>query len=288
MKILVLGAGGMVGHVMTIRLMELGHEVVGIARRNLDFCQCCTLDVTDEISLKSIICTGNYDAVVNSIGVLPSNIIRNIANGIWINSYLPHMLKMITENTKIRIIHLSTDCVFNGHGFGNYKETDFPDATDYYGRSKSLGELVDNKNLTLRTSVIGPDINENGSGLFHWFMKQSQSINGFKKAIWTGVSTIVLAEAVDKALTQKIAGVYQLVNNETISKYDLLLLFNRLRKKPIKIIKDESFSINKSLICTRSDFEFYVPPYSTMVSGMGRWIHDHKQYYPYYDIEVTI
>lgn len=286
MRILILGAGGMAGHVIAVRLAELGHHIVGIARRELDFCPCRVLDVTEEDALKQIIETGAFDAIVNAVGILPKGIHADPANGIWINAYLPHMLETVTKDMETRVIQLSTDCVFSGQDRGNYTEQDFPNATDYYGRSKILGELNDHKNLTLRTSIIGPDINKNGVGLFHWFMKQSQTVNGFEKVIWTGVSTITLSEAIHQALAQNLTGLYQLVNHQTINKYELLKLFNGLRKNPVEIRKDGQYVSDKSLVCTRSDFAFTVPSYQNMVYEMGSWIRGHKQFYPDYDIEV--
>src|SRR5699024_1115052 len=108
---------------------------------------------------------------------------------------------------KTKIIHMSTDCVFSGK-IGNYKEDSLRDGETFYDRSKALGELDNQKDLTFRNSIIGPDINENGIGLFNWFMKQEGSINGYSKAIWTGVTTLTLAKAMDSALKEDLVGIY--------------------------------------------------------------------------------
>lgn len=283
MKILVLGAGGMAGHMIALRLKEKGHDVTGAARRMLSFCEHICIDVTDEAALTRILLQGNYDAVVNAIGVL-HEINFKPAYGIWINSYFPHRLIELLEHTNTKLIHLSTDCVFGGHDGGCYQESSVPTATDYYGRSKLLGEFEDDKNLVFRMSIVGPDINENGVGLFHWFMRQKEAVDGYAKVIWSGVSTIVLADAIDAALHQGLTGIYQLVNNDSLSKYDLLKLFNDLRREKIIISKMTDYSVNKSLVNTRKDFDFIVPPYREMVGGIGEWIRSHQELYPWYDI----
>lgn len=281
MKLLILGAGGMAGHMMVLRLTELGYDVVGLARRKLSFCENIVADITDEKVLKDILCREHYDVIVNAVGILPKSINENPANGIWINAYFPHFLAEITADTKTKIIHLSTDCVFSGHDKGSYRESDLPTARDYYGRSKTLGELNDRKNLTFRTSIVGPDINKNGVGLFHWFMKQDEQVNGFTNVIWTGVTTLTLANAVHAAIKDNLTGLYHLVNNQVINKYELLKLFNGLRKRPVEIIPMDDFVADKSLLNTRIDFHFIAPSYSEMVSEMGAWIAVHKELYHY-------
>ena len=284
MKILVLGAGGMAGHTIALRLMEKGHDVLGLARRELSYCRHVVVDVTNEALLKKILFNEKYDAVINAIGVLhPINF--KPAYGIWINSYFPHMLAELLEDTDIRIIHLSTDCVFGGHDGGGYEEKSLPTATDYYGRSKLLGEIANDKDLVFRMSIVGPDINEKGEGLFHWFMLQNEAVSGYAQVIWTGVSTIVLADAIHAALEQKLNGIYQLVNNETISKYELLRLFNKLRSDPVAIARADDYAVDKSLVNTRNDFDFRVPSYEEMVDDMGKWITLHKELYPWYHLK---
>lgn len=282
MKVLVLGAGGMAGHVITIRLQELGYRVIGLARKKMRFCETIVCDVRDKEKFETIIVDGKFDIIVNAIGLLLNNANENVADAIYINSYLPHFLVEITRNKKTRVISISTDCIFDGKTTGNYNEGSLSTAFDYYGRTKSLGELNDDKNLTFRTSIIGPDINEKGIGLFNWFMKQEDEINGFTKAIWTGVTTIILANAIDIAIQQNLVGLYQLVNNVTINKYKLLLLLNNLRINEVQINKSNNYVIDKSLINTRSDFEFNVPTYEDMIVEVGEWVRKHKEHYSNY------
>lgn len=284
MKVLVLGAGGMAGHLIALRLKEKGYDVTALARRKLEFCNSIVADVTQEDTLEQILFEKDFDVIVNAVGVLHATNFKP-AYGIRINSYFPHYLAELFEDKKTKIIHLSTDCVFSGHEGGDYEESHLPTATDYYGRSKALGELHDDKNLVFRMSIIGPDINESGEGLFHWFMRQQAGVNGFAQVKWTGVSTIVLADAVEAALRQNITGIYQLVNNEVISKYHLLRLFNELRKNPIVIARTDDFEVDKSLKNTRTDFDFAVPSYEKMIEDMGEWIRAHPMLYPWYDLK---
>jgi len=282
MKILVLGAAGMFGHVVSMYFKERGHDVVAYARRPVFWCESIIGDANDTSALASIISAGEYDAIINAIGLLNRSADDNLAISVLTNSYLPHFLASLTKDMLTRIIHMSTDCVFSGAA-GGYKENSTPDGATFYDRTKALGELNDKKNLTFRTSIIGPDINEAGIGLFHWFMQQRGPINGYLGAIWTGVSTITLAQAMEKALDEGLTGLYHLVNNETINKYDLLCLFNKhFRNGSVEIRPFDSDRVDKSLVNTRTDFSFIVPPYSQMVEDMKKWVDEHKDIYPIY------
>lgn len=282
MKILVLGATGMAGHTICIYLKEAGHEVTAFSRKPFDYCNNVIGDITDFAYVKGLILESEYDAVINAIGILNHDAEENKSLAVLLNSYLPHYLSDITKNTKTRIIHMSTDCVFSGKS-GGYSETSFKDGESFYDRSKALGELENSKDLTFRNSIIGPDMNTEGIGLFNWFMKQEGQIYGFTKAIWTGVTTITLARAMDKALEENLTGLYNLVNNESINKLDLLQLFNKhMKESSIVITPNEKVILDKSLINNRTDFSFVVPSYEQMVLEMREWIENHKELYAHY------
>jgi dTDP-4-dehydrorhamnose reductase len=215
---------------------------------------------------------------VNCIGVLNQFAEDNKPEAVLINSFLPHHLDKLSIEYKFKFIHISTDCVFSGEK-GGYKETDFGDASSFYGKSKSLGEVINDRNITFRTSIIGPDIKENGIGLFNWFMKQDGKIKGFSNVIWTGVTTLELAKSIEKSFNLNISGLYHLVNNQKINKYDLLLLFKKWMKKEIEIIKDDSYVSDKSLVNTRTDFDFEIPSYEKMIEDMSIWINENKDKY---------
>ena len=281
MKYLVLGAGGMAGHMITRYLLEQGEEVEGLERRELSYCKTYNMDATHFDELQKIIEQNNYDIIINCIGLLNQNAEDNVDLAILLNSYLPHFLAKVTKNMKTRVFQMSTDCVFSGKR-GHYTENDFPDGETFYDRTKALGELNDEKNLTFRNSIIGPDINENGIGLFNWFMNQEGTINGFEKSIWTGVTTLTLAKAMHKASYDGLTGLYNLVNNKVISKYELVSLFNKYTNKQLVINKVDGIVHDKSLFRTRNDFNFEVPSYEQQDKEMIEWIDSHKNLYSLY------
>jgi len=284
MKVLIIGATGMAGHMISLYFIKAGHEVAALSRKKFSYCKNIIADITDFSILRGIIEAGEYDAVINAAGILNQEAEINKPVAVLINSYLPHFLSGITENMKTKVIHLSTDCIFSGKT-GGYKENSFPDGTGFYAGSKALGELNDEKNLTFRTSIIGPDPDVDGIGLFNWFMKQEGTVNGYTKVIWTGVTTLTLAKATEKALTENITGLYHLVNNCPISKYGLLKLFNKhVRNGQLKIIPFDTENVDKSLVNTRTDFSFSVPDYESMIIEMKEWILNNKELYPHYQI----
>ena len=282
MKILVLGAFGMAGHTVALSFKEQGYEVHAFARRPFPYCMWIQGDAFDIENLKTIVTTGRYDVVINCIGLLNQFAESAPEKAIYINSYLPHLIVSWLKDTSTRFIQMSTDCVFAGNT-GPYDEESFPDGKSYYDRTKALGEVNDDKNLTFRNSIIGPDINENGIGLFHWFMQQNGSINGFTKAIWTGVTTLTLAKAMECAIRTDLSGLYNLVNNDSINKYDLLCLFNQyFRNNELTIKQSDKLVLDKTLLCKRTDFDFVVPSYEQMIIEMKEWVNNHKEIYPLY------
>ena len=282
MKILVLGAFGMAGHTVALYFKEQGYEVHAFARRPFPYCMWIQGDAFDLENLKTIVTTGRYDVVINCIGLLNQFAESAPEKAIYINSYLPHLIVSWLKDTSTRFIQMSTDCVFAGNT-SPYDEESFPDGKSYYDRTKALGEVNDDKNLTFRNSIIGPDINENGIGLFHWFMQQNGSINGFTKAIWTGVTTLTLAKAMECAIRTDLSGLYNLVNNDSINKYDLLCLFNQyFRNNELTIKQSDKLVLDKTLLCKRTDFDFVVPSYEQMIIEMKEWVNNHKEIYPLY------
>jgi dTDP-4-dehydrorhamnose reductase len=282
MKILVLGCAGMAGHTISIYLQEKGHEVIGVSRRPITFCHSVLCDVENTEKLKSIIEEGDFDSVINCVGLLNQFAEEDKAAAVFLNSYLPHYLATVTQDTNTQVIHMSTDCVFSGER-GDYTEHDFTDGKSFYDRSKALGELNDHKNITLRNSIVGPDINQNGIGLLNWFMSQNGEINGYTKAMWTGLTTLQLAKAMEAAATAKASGLYNMVYDEPISKYDLLQLFNKYLKNDKMIIKPYDMVVaDKSLKRTNFDFDYTIPDYEIMVSEMASWIKSHRDLYPHY------
>ena len=274
----------MAGHTISLYLKEQGHDVVGFAQEPSKLVDSIVGDARDTLSLEKIIKDGRYDSVINCIGILNQFAENNKALASFLNGYFPHFLADVTSGSETQVIHMSTDCVFSGKK-GSYTEEDLPDGATFYDRSKALGELEDGKNITLRNSIVGPDINSNGIGLLNWFMKQSGEINGFTKAMWTGQTTLQLAKTMEVAAKTRAHGLYNTVPDHSISKYDLLRLFNKyLRNDELKINPIEGINADKSLKRTRFDFGYLIPDYETMVSELAVWVKNHKDLYPHYPL----
>ena len=286
MKILVLGCNGMAGHLISLYFKEKGHEVVGFARQQSQLLNSTIIgDASDMALIKKVIEEGNYDAVINCIGLLNQFAENNKAMAVLLNGYLPHYLVELTKDTKTRIIHMSTDCVFAGND-GPYFEDTLPNGASFYDRSKAMGEFNNDKDLTFRNSIIGPDTKASGIGLFNWFMKQEGPIGGFTGAIWTGVTTYTLAQAMEAALKENLTGLYNLVNNTSINKFDLCSLFNKyFRGGEVEINPNDKLQLDKTLKCTRTDFSFHVPSYEQQIKDMREWVDAHPSLYPHYSVK---
>lgn len=286
MKLLVLGCNGMAGHLISLYFKERGHDVVGFARSESHLLDRTIIgDAADLGLIKCTISNGDYDAVINCIGLLNQFAEDNKAMAVLLNGYMPHYLAEITKETKTRVIHMSTDCVFAGNN-GPYYEDSLPNGTTFYDRSKAIGEINNTKDLTFRNSIIGPDIKESGIGLFNWFMKQKGAIGGFTGAIWTGVTTLTLAKAMEAALNQNLTGLYNLVNNESINKFDICSLFNKyFRANEVEINPNDTLQLDKSLRRKREDFAFTVPTYEQQIKELREWVDAHCELYPHYNIK---
>lgn len=285
MRFLIVGCNGMAGHIISIYLKEQGHDVIGFAREKSRFVETVVGDVLDFEYLKNTVLNGRFDTVINCVGLLNQFAENDHAKAVLLNGYLPHYLAQITKNTDIQIIQMSTDCVFSGKT-GRYTEDAIPDGNLFYDKSKAIGELDDNKNITLRNSIVGPDIKEKGIGLLNWFLKQSGTVNGFTGAIWTGQTTLQLAKTMEVAAKTRAFGLYNTVPDESINKYELLQLFNKyIRREPITVLPLDKFVADKSLVRTKFDgFDYIIPGYETMVKELGDWMRNHKELYPHYDL----
>ena len=276
MRVLVLGKTGMLGHVVCTYLEEQGYEVIGTARNDEKY----SYDANSNLEgIKSIIEEVKPEVVVNCIGVLNQVCEENKPMAVRLNSLLPHYLDSLSEEYKFHFIHVSTDCVYEGT-IGKYDETSFPDARSFYGRSKALGEVKNDRSVTLRTSIVGPDSNPKGIGLFQWFMKQENEVGGYSKVIWTGVTTIELAKQIDVAIKNHLTGLHHVVNNDFIPKKDLLELFKKHFDKDIVINENDKVVSEKTLVRTDLSYNFDIPSYDEMVKEMRQWVDNHQELYP--------
>jgi dTDP-4-dehydrorhamnose reductase len=273
----------MLGHQVVNYFLKFDdYDVIDIAFRSKLREKTIISDVTDKAAFEKVVTELSPDFIVNCIGVLIHGS-NNVENAIYLNAYLPHQLKKISKNTDAKLIHISTDCVFSGDK-GGYIESDVKDGKGIYSQTKILGEIEDDSNITLRTSIIGPELKENGEGLFHWFLNQQGVISGFTKSIWSGVTTIELAKAIKWSIDKNITGLYHITNNKSISKYDLLNLFKKYTKKDITINEVEGKDVDKSFSDTRLLLDYDIPSYGKMVSEMIAMLNDNRMLYSQYTL----
>tara|TARA_B100000965_G_C19594056_1_gene759313 strand:+ start:528 stop:1394 length:867 start_codon:yes stop_codon:yes gene_type:complete len=283
MKVLVLGGSGMVGHKL-IQQLSIKNEVFSILRERTDFKssnyfqnvlkknQCIFIDdINQHNNLTEVINNISPDILINCIGVIKQrDNIANMLNMIKINSLLPHVLNDICQKQKIKLIHLSTDCVFSGNK-GNYKESDNPDPIDKYGESKLLGEINEGNSLTIRTSFIGPEL-FNKKSLFEWVKSQkNKEIDGFENAIYSGLTTLEFARIIEDIIDkhQNLNGIWQISSNP-ISKFDLIEMINKKFNLNITINRNSSFKCNRSLNSSKFKVEtkIIVPSWENMINNL--------------------
>ena len=284
-KVLVLGSAGLIGHQVYNYLKDSdNYELHNISYRNKIQNDTILLNARDEKNFIDKITSIRPHYIINCIGILINGSDTDPENAIFLNSYMPHRLTRLADKINAKLIHISTDCVFSGDKKESYIETDEKDGRGVYAKSKGLGEIVNNKHLTLRTSVVGPELKTDGEELFHWFMNQQGDISGFTKAIWSGVTTIELAKAVKWSIDHHITGLYHVTNNSSISKYDLLELFQKYTKKDINIKSSSGKDIDKSFIDTRLLMDYEMPSYDQMISDMVSLIANNRPLYSQYKV----
>lgn len=260
-RILVLGASGMMGNtILRVFSGSVGFEAWGTVR---------TPHAASRLPpglvhriIESVSCE-DFDTVIRAIDAVDPDIVINcigivkqlaIANDplitLPVNSLLPHRLARLLEPRGIRLIHLSSDCVFDGKG-SMYVESDYASADDLYGRSKFLGEIDYPNAITLRTSTIGHELGSH-HGLLEWFLSQRVSVRGFRKAIYSGVSTPEFARLIRDFVVPRpdMRGLFH-VSGDTINKYDLLALIREIYGKPIEVVPEDSVAIDRSLDSSR-------------------------------------
>jgi dTDP-4-dehydrorhamnose reductase len=223
-------------------------------------------------------------AVVNTIGMVKQRAAAHDAiASIETNALFPHRLAAACRQRSIRVVHLSTDCVFSGRK-GRYLETDLPDAADLYGRSKLLGELSDPHCITLRTSIIGRELARKAS-LIEWYLSQKGVIKGFDKAIYSGFTTAEMARIIEHLLVchPELSGIWH-VASEPISKFDLLSRLNTILKRDdIVVERDETFICDRSLDGSRfaGGAQYVAPSWDAMLAELGDQIQRERQLYDF-------
>lgn len=283
MKVMVLGASGMLGHEVARTLAEdFGHEVYGTVRNGAAVSRSSPsvatrllvgVDVLDGDGLVSAMARVRPEVVINCIGLVKQlSEANDPLSALPINAMLPHRLVKLCALSNARLVHISTDCVYSGSK-GSYVESDVSDAKDLYGKSKFIGEVSAVNAVTLRTSIVGHDLFGATEGLVEWFLSQNQAVRGFTKAIFSGLTTRELALVIGRhVLTDpELHGLYH-VSVDPISKFDLLSIINEIYGKLIDIEPDDGLVIDRSLDSSRfRDSTGYMPPsWRTLIEEMYR------------------
>ena len=288
MRIIVLGASGLMGHQLWRYLSEKSDSVYATLLRKkraypftrLFECDRVieNVDACDFERLKRVLETISPDIVINCIGVTKrKEPVGNAIPSLTLNALLPHVLKDWSMQRNARVINFSTDCVFDG-AVGNYSEDSPPTAIDLYGRTKSLGEIGTPCGLTLRSSFIGTELVDK-TELLEWFLAQDKRVNGFTRAIYSGLTTLELCRVVAMLIDKypQATGIYH-VSSEPISKHELLSRIRAGLGLDVEIIPDDRFSCNRSLNSDRfrSEFKYQPPDWADMIDELCRFIKRRK------------
>jgi dTDP-4-dehydrorhamnose reductase len=280
MRLLIFGGSGMLGHKLWQTLASRFNAYVTVRGAAAEYHKFGLFDETrlvdkvvaeDSDTVVKAFTTVKPQVVINCIGVVKQDAAsRDPITSIAINSLFPHRLANECVKFGARLIHLSTDCVFSGHK-GNYSEDDPPDALDLYGRSKLMGEVTGAGHLTIRTSMIGRELN-GSHGLLEWFLSQrGGSVRGFKRAIFSGFTTPALAGVIAGIITEQpeLNGLVH-VAATPISKFDLLTLVKQTYGLPIEIEPDEEFLCDRSLNGSRFNAAtgYLAPSWREMIEQM--------------------
>lgn len=283
MKVLIIGASGMLGNAMfrtfaaDARFDVTGTVRNAASRRWFDAALHARIlpgvEVEQADSLANAFRVAKPELVVNCVGV-----VKQLAAAddplitLPINSLLPHRLASLCEIGGARLVQISTDCVFSG-AKGHYVESDFPDAKDLYGRSKLLGEVDYPHAITLRTSIIGHELG-GARSLINWFLAQEGTTKGFTKAVFSGLPTVVLAELVRDVVVPRadLHGLYH-VAAAPINKYDLLTLVAQAYGKQITIVPSDDLVIDRSLDASRfqSATGYTAPAWPDLIAHMQQF-----------------
>lgn len=287
---LILGANGMLGHVLFVELARMGYEVYGTVRQRFDLAAVFPAQLSSRIVsgvdasnidvLARVLTTMQPDIVINCIGIIKqSQAAKDPLMSIAINALFPHRLALLCEDVGARMLHISTDCVFSG-GKGQYVESDSSDANDLYGRTKFLGEVEYPHCCTLRTSIIGHEL-DSRYGLVEWFLAQTDKVQGYTQAVFSGFPTIEIAGIIGRHVIpdRELSGVYQ-VSSAPISKFDLLQLIADRYGNAIIVEPSDRLRLDRSLnsgrFCNRTG---YAPP---AWEELVRRMHQHYLTTPFY------
>ncbi len=280
-KVLVFGVIGMLGHILFNQLSKYNSlDVYGTSRSPDGLSKWFSPKLIGKI--QGNVDADNFDTIIRAIADLKPDVVINCIGiikqlpaakdpiaTITMNALLPHRIILACKAANARMIHISTDCVFDGVK-GNYTENDQSNATDLYGRTKFLGEVYYSNCVTLRTSFIGHEL-KGKNGLIEWFLAQPGKVRGYTNAIYSGFPTVEIARIISEYVIPNtdLKGLYH-VSSDPISKYELLELVSRRYKKNIEIEPYNDFRLDRSLDSTlfRRVTDYKPPSWSKLVASM--------------------
>lgn len=282
MKILILGGDGMLGHQLYQYLVLCHHDVRVTLRENFGNYEryhffdkekaYCNIDVENLVQVLGVLKNFEPDVVINCIGLIKQRPEKeNVLLNLNINAVFPHQLSLLCKEINARLVHMSTDCVFDGK-LGGYSEEDLSNAEDVYGKTKFLGELHESHTITLRTSIIGFEL-KNKKSLLEWVLSQKgRAVSGFRNAIFSGFTTHEMARIIERIITQypREYGLYNVASNP-VSKYDLLCVINQAFDLNLTISEDIKFKCFRQLNGERFNTVFnYTPPsWNNMIAELA-------------------
>jgi dTDP-4-dehydrorhamnose reductase len=284
-KVLILGSSGLIGHQMLNYFEQLpDYELHDISLTRRARGKTELIDLRNEEVISQFVLNLKPDHIINCAGLLIHASEKDVKSSIALNAYLPHLLVKLLDSYGGQLIHISTDCVFSGNK-GQYEESDVKDGTSIYSKTKSLGEIFDDNHLTVRTSVVGPELKIESEELFNWFMFRNNDVNGYEKSIWSGVSTLFLPRAIENLIQNKVKGLYQVTSLNPITKYELLCFFKKYSEKSFDVNKVDGYITNKSLVDTRKLLTIEIPSYEEMINEIFQFLEsDQNKRYKHYNI----
>lgn len=274
MKMLILGGNGMAGHMLVRYFSSRTDWGVFYTSRDRSDPRALYLDAGLEDETDRLLDMVRPDVVVNAIGVLNRDAEEHEMLAYRLNGMLPHQLRKKMDALGGKLVHISTDCVFSGTR-GDYAENDPPDGVTVYAKSKAIGEVRQAPHLTVRTSIIGPEIRRHRIGLFDWFMSQTGVVHGYTEVFWNGVTTLQLAKSIERMLKEGTSGLVHLTAPEKVSKHRLLQMLQEVFGKRDAVIEPHGeFRQDRTLVCTREEEALRTPAYRDMLEELRDFMEE--------------
>lgn len=280
MRVLVIGSGGMLGHMLVYYLAEHKYEVSDISRTRKCHDTTVIMDVLSR-EFDEFISTHEYDAIINCAALLHESCLADKEQAVMINSWFPHHLQRI-KGDKTYLIQISSGGVYKGDN-APYNENSVHDTITFYGKSKSIGEIEGDNCFTIRSDVVGPDMSGKAKGIFNWIMTAKGEVEGYSHMSINGVTSLEYARFLESALNNRITGIYNLHSDGSISKADFLKMVIDIFGLEGVSVKNVIYPIqNNSLSSIRMEIPYIRKTYAEQLVELKDWIDDHKMLYSHY------